>query len=85
MKFTEFLTKMLGSNTGISSKRVFGGLGFAASIGINIYCALTDKQAPGFSNDVLFTSTGLLGLGSVTKAISSRNSKKMDNEEDLQG
>lgn len=63
----EFLLKIISSNTGISSKRVCGCLGWLVSICVIIYCTITNQQAPEIMDTFILGIMGLLGIDSVTK------------------
>lgn len=63
----EFLKKIVTANTGISSKRVCGCLGWLVAIGVIIYCTITNQQAPEIMETFLWAIMGLLGIDSVTK------------------
>lgn len=63
----EFLKKMLQPNSGVSSKRVCGALGWIFSLGISLYCSLSEIQAPSIMEVLIFASIVLLGVDSVTQ------------------
>ena len=69
----DFLIRIFQSHSGISSKRVFGGLGFLTCIGILIYCTIMTMQAPIMIDTVLICSMSLLGIDSVTGAFKKPN------------
>ena len=62
----DFIIKLIGSHTGISSKRVCGIMGWLLCLIILIYCSITNKQAPDMIDTVLYCCMGLLGIDSVT-------------------
>jgi hypothetical protein len=62
----EFIIQMLRGESGISSKRVCGVLGWLVSIGVIVHCTLTNTQAPEVMNAFLLSIMGLLGIDSVT-------------------
>lgn len=66
MKFTTFLREMVTSESGISSKRICGVLGWVVCLGILIYCTVVATQAPLMIDAVLLCCMGLLGIDSVT-------------------
>lgn len=66
-KFKDFIVKMLSSNTGVSSKRVCGALGWIVALLISIYCAIKVIQAPDITEIVIWASMLLLGVDSVTQ------------------
>ena len=60
--FKEIFTK----NNVMSSKRVFGGLGFIVCIGILIYCTFNVIEAPTFADVMLTACMALMGVDSIT-------------------
>lgn len=62
----EFLIKLVTANTGISSKRVCGVLGWIVCLGITIGCTIANIEAPQVTDTVLLCCMGLLGIDSVT-------------------
>lgn len=67
MKFKEFVLKMFTANSGVSSKRVCGFIGWLACLGICIYCTIKSSPAPDICEMLFICSAGLLGLDSVTQ------------------
>lgn len=62
----KWLREILSAASGrLSSKRVFGGLGFLACIGVLIYCTVKVIQAPDMVDIMLISCMGLLGVDSV--------------------
>ena len=66
MKFISFIKDMLTSNTGISSKRVSGFIGWLSFISICVYCTIANQQAPDAVEVLAICSSGLLGLETIT-------------------
>ena len=66
MKFISFIKDMLTSNTGISSKRVSGFIGWLSFISICVYCTINNVQAPDVVEVLAICSSGLLGLETIT-------------------
>ena len=62
----EFIKSMLRGESGISSKRVCGVLGWLISIGVIVYCTATKQQAPEIMDTFILGIMGLLGIDSVT-------------------
>lgn len=62
----EFIKSMLRGESGISSKRVCGVLGWLVSIGIIVYCTVTNQQSPEIMDTFILGIMGLLGIDSVT-------------------
>ena len=50
----------------LSSKRLCGFIGWLCCAAVLIMCTIWDRQAPDMVSTVLYTSTALLGLDSVT-------------------
>lgn len=66
MKFIQFLKEVVTSQSGVSSKRVCGLLGWIVCIGILVYCTVKVIQAPLMIDTVLWCCMGLLGIDSIT-------------------
>lgn len=66
--FREFITKAFMRNSDISSKRIFGAIGWMVCIGVCIYCVITGMIAPDIIETLFYCTAGLLGLDSVTTA-----------------
>lgn len=66
MKFISFIKDMLTSNTGISSKRVSGFIGWIAFVLICSYCTIEKTQAPIMCDTLAVCSAALLGLDTIT-------------------
>jgi hypothetical protein len=66
MKTGGFLKRIFMSNSGVSSKRIFGALGWLICLGLAIYCAIETKETPTIVMDIVYASTALLGLDTVT-------------------
>lgn len=65
-KLTKFFKDMFTADSGISSKRVSGFIGWLVCLGIVIYCTVAIVQAPLIAEMLFYCSTALLGLDSVT-------------------
>lgn len=76
MKFREFFLKALESNSGVSSKRLCGFIGFMFCIIAIAYLCITGKEAPTILEMFLFCSVSLLGLDSIV-GIFNRNINKV--------
>lgn len=81
MKFISFIKDMFTSNTGVSSKRVSGFIGWLSFIGICVYCTILNIQAPDAIELLAICSSGLLGLETIT-AIWSRKGVRNQNNHD---
>lgn len=64
--FREFITKTFMSNSGVSSKRVCGFLGWFVCLVICLYCTFMVIQAPMIIDTLFICSSALLGIDSVT-------------------
>lgn len=62
----KFLTLMVTSHSGISSKRICGVLGFIVILFILIYCTIYNIQAPLMIDTFIYSVCLLLGIDSVT-------------------
>ena len=62
----EFLTKLITANTGVSSKRVCGIIGFAVTVFVLLYCTILEVQAPMMIETFIYAICLLLGIDSVT-------------------
>lgn len=62
----DFLIKLITANTGVSSKRVCGIIGWFTCLIITIYCTITNKQVPEVTDVVLLCCMCLPGIDSVT-------------------
>ena len=76
-KLKEFLKLIVTSDSGISSKRVCGVLGFIVIIFILIYCSIQGSQAPTIVDTFIWAVCLLLGIDSI---VSPFNSKYKNNE-----
>ena len=83
MKFISFIKDMLTSNTGISSKRVSGFIGWLSFISICAYCTIANQQAPDAVEILAICSSGLLGLETITAIWSRKGAglNRFDNNE----
>lgn len=66
MKFKEFILKVVSANSGISSKRVCGIIGWIVCLIIVIQCTVTNTEAPTFADSIIIASSALLGVDSIT-------------------
>lgn len=63
----KFLLKLISANSGVSSKRVAGLLGWIVILFIGTWCTIKIIEAPNITNEILWGSVTLLGVDSVTK------------------
>ena len=63
----KFLLKLITANSGVSSKRVAGLLGWIIVLFIGTWCTIKIIEAPNITNEILWGSVALLGTDAVTK------------------
>lgn len=62
------LREMISASSGyVSSKRVCGVLGWVVILAMYVYCGVTTKPAPEFTDFLIGAIVTLLGVDSVTK------------------
>ena len=83
MKFISFIKDMLTSNTGISSKRVSGFIGWLSFISICFYCTIYHIQAPDVVEVLAVCSSGLLGLETITAIWSRKGAQYAEPNENI--
>ena len=83
MKFISFIKDMLTSNTGISSKRVSGFIGWLSFISICVYCTINNVQAPDVVEVLAVCSSGLLGLETITAIWSRKGAQNTEPNENI--
>lgn len=76
MRFSEFMRKMMTSQSGISSKRMCGFLGWVSCIVWISYYVFTKRDIPGIVEIFIMSTVALLGLDTIPKSISSFNRGK---------
>lgn len=62
----EFFIKMFTANSGLSSKRVCGFLGWIVCLFICLYCTISTIPTPEVIDMLFICSTSLLGIDSIT-------------------
>ena len=72
----DFFIRLLTAQSGLSSKRVCGVLGWVACLIICLWCTFHGIQAPVIVDTLFICSTTLLGADSVVKIF---NRKKNEN------
>ena len=78
----QFIKDMFTSNTGVSSKRVSGFIGWLSFIGICIYCTILNIQAPDAIELLAICSSGLLGLETITAIWSRKGTRNQNNHDE---
>lgn len=61
-----FLKQIITANSGVSSKRVCGMIGFIVVVFVLIYCTIANTQAPVMIDTFIYAICLLLGIDSVT-------------------
>lgn len=75
-----FISSLLSAERGsLSSKRLCGFLGWLGCLSVLIMCTVWDRQAPDMVASVIYASTALLGLDSVTEIWKSKSNKNYEN------
>ena len=75
----QFITKLITANSGVSSKRFAGLLGWIIVLFIGTWCTIKIIEAPNITNEILWGSVALLGTDAVTK-IWRKNDGKTNSE-----
>ena len=78
----KFLLKLITANSGVSSKRVAGLLGWIVILFIGTWCTIKIIEAPNITNEILWGSVALLGTDAVTKIWRKNDSKTNSENED---
>lgn len=69
-----FLKSILSGERGsLSSKRLSGMIGWLVSLAVLLMCTVWDRQAPTMVASIIYASTALLGLDSVTEIWKTKN------------
>lgn len=63
---TSFLKQIITANSGVSSKRVCGMIGFIVVVFVLLYCTIANTQAPVMIDTFIYAICLLLGIDSVT-------------------
>lgn len=75
----KFLLKLITANSGVSSKRFAGLLGWIIVLFIGTWCTIKIIEAPNITNEILWGSVALLGTDAITK-IWRKNDGKTNSE-----
>lgn len=62
----DFFIKMFTANSGLSSKRVCGFIGWIVCLFVCVYCTILTIPAPEIVDMLFICSTSLLGIDSIT-------------------
>jgi len=81
MKLGEFTRKIFTAGSGISSKRVFGGLGWMSCLFVLIYCTIQGMQAPDIYEVTIIVTASLLGIDSITNIWKGRSRYQYDDRD----
>lgn len=69
-----FIASLLSGEKGsLSSKRLCGFIGWIGCVSVLIMCTVWNRQAPDMVATVIYASTALLGLDSVTEIWKTKN------------
>lgn len=71
-KFKNWFKLVVTSDSGISSKRVCGVLGFVVIAFVLIYCAIRELQAPNMIDTFIWAVCVLLGIDTLVSPWSSK-------------
>lgn len=74
-KIIQWLKLIVTSDSGISSKRVCGVLGFLVISFVLIYCAICSLQAPAITDTFIWAVCVLLGIDTVISPFSQKYKK----------
>ena len=66
MKASEYCQKIFMSRSGVSSKRIYGFIGWIVCLFIVIYCTIMIIPAPAITEYLFICSTSLLGIDAIT-------------------
>lgn len=65
MKTSDYFQKIFMSQSGVSSKRIAGFLGWIVCLFVVIYCTILSIQAPAIVDILFYCSSGLLGIDAI--------------------
>lgn len=75
MKFTQFIVKMVSSQSGISSKRICGMIGWlCAAVWISV-CTFSRMEIPDIAETFIICTVIMLGVDTIPKSIDSYRRK----------
>lgn len=69
MKFVSFIKAVMTAQSGISSKRLCGVLGWLCTIGWITYYVIVKKDMPGILETFMICTVALLGIDTIPKSI----------------
>lgn len=69
MKFVSFIKAVMTAQSGISSKRLCGVLGWLCTIGWITYYVVVKKDMPGILETFMICTVTLLGIDTIPKSI----------------
>lgn len=75
MRFVSFLKAIITAQSGISSKRFCGVLGWLCTIGWITYYVIVKKDMPGILETFIICTVALLGIDTIPKSINAFNKK----------
>ncbi len=80
-RFSKFSQVFTTTDDRVSSRRVWGALGWVVVIGINIYCTIKHTEAPEITEIVCIVSASLLGIGVIEPYFKSKKGPKIVSHE----
>lgn len=75
MKFVSFIKAIMTAQSGISSKRFCGVIGWLCTIGWITYYVVVKKDMPGILETFMICTVTLLGIDTIPKSINAFNKK----------
>lgn len=78
-KIKQFIKQVVTSDSGVSSKRVCGVLGFLVISFVLIYCAMCGLQAPVMVDTFIWATCVLLGIDTIVSPWSGKYKDKTNN------
>lgn len=83
MKAGEFFEKIFMSRSGVSSKRIFGALGWLVCLFVVIYCTILCIQAPAIAEILFYCASGLLGIDAIMSPFRGKHERNGNNMQQM--
>ena len=78
----KLIKSLLSAERGsLSSKRLCGIIGWLGCTAVLIMCTVWDREAPNMVNVVIYSSTALLGVDSITDIWKAKNDSDYENNQ----
>lgn len=78
-KAFSYLFQIFSAASGrLSSKRIFGAMGWMVVLFVNIYCTLKHTEAPEITEVVCIVSASLMGIGVIEPYFQSKKRKSAE-------